>query len=176
MNRTFCRKADRLWGYGVGLRAARVRLGTGQCQGETPSQFLRLTIACKRPPIAYARSSLRLSAAPEAWRWAALWCYCGAEDKDHLRAKAGVVPWGPCLQRLATGWIAYEVHGTGPALLLLHGFSHDRCLWSKHGWIAHLQPAFTVLTMDMRGCGASDAHLPLLLIRWSNILRTSPQL
>jgi hypothetical protein len=72
MNRTFCRKADRLWGYGVGLWAARVRLGTGQCQGETPSQFLRLTIACKRPPIAYARSSLRLSAAPEAWRSAPL--------------------------------------------------------------------------------------------------------
>jgi pimeloyl-ACP methyl ester carboxylesterase len=55
--------------------------------------------------------------------------------------------------------IAYEVRGTGPALLLLHGFSNDRCLWSKHGWIAHLQPAFTVLTMDMRGCGASDAPL-----------------
>ena len=43
-------------------------LGTGHCQGETPSQFLRLTIACKRPPIASARASLRLSAAPEAWR------------------------------------------------------------------------------------------------------------
>jgi len=53
--------------------------------------------------------------------------------------------------------IAYEVHGTGPALLLLHGFSNDRSLWPKHGWIAHLQPAFTVITMDMRGCGDSDA-------------------
>jgi len=55
--------------------------------------------------------------------------------------------------------IAYEVHGTGPALLLLHGFSNDRSLWPKHGWIAHLQPAFTVITMDMRGCGDSDAPL-----------------
>jgi hypothetical protein len=70
MNRTSCRKADRLWGHDVGLREARVGLGTGQCQGETPYQFLRLTIACKRPPIASARASLRLSAAPEAWRWA----------------------------------------------------------------------------------------------------------
>jgi len=68
MNRTSCRKADRLWSHGVGLREARVGLGTGHCQGETPYQFLRLTIACKRPPIAYARASLRLSAAPEAWR------------------------------------------------------------------------------------------------------------
>jgi pimeloyl-ACP methyl ester carboxylesterase len=55
--------------------------------------------------------------------------------------------------------IAYEVHGTGPVLLLLHGFSNDRSLWATHGWIAHLQPAFTVITMDMRGCGASDAPL-----------------
>lgn len=55
--------------------------------------------------------------------------------------------------------IAYEVHGTGPVLLLLHGFSNDRSLWAKHGWIAHLQPAFTVITMDMRGCGDSDAPL-----------------
>ena len=55
--------------------------------------------------------------------------------------------------------IAYEIHGTGPVLLLLHGFSNDRRLWTHHGWIAHLQSAFTVITMDMRGCGASDAPL-----------------
>src|SRR5437879_4071232 len=29
------------------------------------------TIACRRPPIAFARTSLRLLAAPEAWRSAA---------------------------------------------------------------------------------------------------------
>ena len=55
--------------------------------------------------------------------------------------------------------IAYEVHGTGPALLLLHGFSNDRRLWTKHKWIVHLQPAFTVIIMDIRGCGDSDAPL-----------------
>src|SRR5262245_31661799 len=55
--------------------------------------------------------------------------------------------------------LAYEVHGAGPALLLLHGFSNDRHLWAKHGWIRHLQPAFTVITMDIRGCGDSDAPL-----------------
>jgi len=48
MNRTSCRKADRLWTHGVGLREARVGLGTGHCQGETSYQFLRLTIACSR--------------------------------------------------------------------------------------------------------------------------------
>ena len=55
--------------------------------------------------------------------------------------------------------IAYEAHGTGPSLLLLHGFSNDRSLWTKHRWIEYLQPMFTVITMDMRGCGESDAPL-----------------
>ena len=72
--------------------------------------------------------------------------------------------------------IAYGVHGTGPVLLLLHGFSNDRRLWTKLGWIVHLQPTFTVITMDMRGCGYSDApHSSPMPIRWSSILRTSPQ-
>jgi pimeloyl-ACP methyl ester carboxylesterase len=57
--------------------------------------------------------------------------------------------------------IAYEVYGTGPVLLLLHGFGNDRRLWTKHRWIEHLQPAFTVITMDIRGCGDSDAPLAL---------------
>jgi len=48
MNRTSCRKADRLWGCGVGLREARVGMRAGQYQGETPFQFLRLTWACSR--------------------------------------------------------------------------------------------------------------------------------
>jgi pimeloyl-ACP methyl ester carboxylesterase len=55
--------------------------------------------------------------------------------------------------------IAYEVDGTGPALVLLHGFSNDRRLWIKHRWSVHLQATFTVITMDMRGCGDSDAPL-----------------
>ena len=46
---------------------------------------------------------------------------------------------------------------TGPVLLLLPGFSNDRRLSTKHGWIMHLQPAFTVIIMDMRGCVDRDA-------------------
>ncbi|MFB0537713.1 MAG: alpha/beta fold hydrolase [Anaerolineae bacterium] len=51
--------------------------------------------------------------------------------------------------------IAYDVHGSGPALLLLHGFSNDRTIWSAHEWIDRLQQQFTVITMDLRGCGES---------------------
>ena len=42
----------------------------GQGQGMT-ERGASLTLACRRPPIAYAPPSLRLSAAPEAWRSAA---------------------------------------------------------------------------------------------------------
>ena len=53
------------WGCGpAGGRVGRAvrRHGAALCQ------HLRPTRACRRPPIASARASLRLSAAPEAWR------------------------------------------------------------------------------------------------------------
>jgi pimeloyl-ACP methyl ester carboxylesterase len=53
--------------------------------------------------------------------------------------------------------IACEVHGAGPALLLLHGFSDSRVTWHRHGWVEHLQSRFTTITMDLRGCGQSSA-------------------
>ena len=53
--------------------------------------------------------------------------------------------------------IAYSTCGAGPPLLLLHGFGGDRSLWRTHGWLERLQPDFTVITMDLRGCGQSTA-------------------
>jgi pimeloyl-ACP methyl ester carboxylesterase len=55
--------------------------------------------------------------------------------------------------------LGYERHGTGPPLLLLHGFSHDRSLWTTAGWIEALAGRYTVLTVDLRGCGASTATI-----------------
>ena len=52
--------------------------------------------------------------------------------------------------------IGYDVVGAGPPLLLLHGFSYDRSLWSRTGWVARLRPEFTVIAIDLRGCGESD--------------------
>ena len=52
--------------------------------------------------------------------------------------------------------IAFDVVGAGPPILLLHGFSHDRSIWARTGWVEHLQAEFTVVTPDLRGCGASD--------------------
>src|SRR5215213_37008 len=52
--------------------------------------------------------------------------------------------------------IAYDVVGTGSALLLLHGGRHTRRNWHDLGYVERLRDAFTVITMDIRGNGASD--------------------
>lgn len=52
--------------------------------------------------------------------------------------------------------IAYEVTGTGPTLMLLHGGGHTRRSWNDRGYVEPLSQQFTVITMDMRGNGDSD--------------------
>jgi len=48
----------------------------------------------------------------------------------------------------------YEAHGSGPAVLLTHGYSATSRMWS--GQIEPLSKAHTLITWDMRGHGASD--------------------
>jgi aminoacrylate hydrolase len=53
----------------------------------------------------------------------------------------------------------YEDTGTGQPLVLLHGFGqHGQLCWSDH--IPRYARFFRVLTMDMRGCGRSEATAP----------------
>jgi pimeloyl-ACP methyl ester carboxylesterase len=49
----------------------------------------------------------------------------------------------------------YEVGGTGPAVLLTHGFGETLAMWA--GQRKALEPAYRVVTWDMRGHGGSDA-------------------
>ncbi len=55
--------------------------------------------------------------------------------------------------------IAYDVSGRGPALMLLHGFGNSRLTWHDYGWVERLSAAFSVITVDLRGCGESEAPL-----------------
>ena len=48
----------------------------------------------------------------------------------------------------------YEVHGTGPALLLTHGYSATSGMWA--GQIAALSQHHQLIIWDMRGHGRSD--------------------
>lgn len=53
------------------------------------------------------------------------------------------------------GRIAYEVAGSGPAVVLLHGGGQDRHVWRKTGWIHQLTGRFQVVAIDIRGHGQS---------------------
>lgn len=52
--------------------------------------------------------------------------------------------------------IAYDVTGSGSALMLLHGAGKTRRDWHKLGYIERLRNDFTVITVDVRGTGDSD--------------------
>lgn len=54
--------------------------------------------------------------------------------------------------------LAYECHGAGPAILLIHGFGSSRLQnWKSTGWYGGLTEAgFSLVAMDCRGHGDSD--------------------
>jgi pimeloyl-ACP methyl ester carboxylesterase len=52
--------------------------------------------------------------------------------------------------------IAFEVTGTGPAVMLLHGGGQTRKSWGERGYIDRLSGRFTVIAVDRRGNGDSD--------------------
>ncbi len=51
--------------------------------------------------------------------------------------------------------IYYEVHGTGPAVLLSHGYSATSAMWT--GQIGPLSTSHKLIIWDMRGHGNSDS-------------------
>lgn len=52
--------------------------------------------------------------------------------------------------------IAYDVRGSGPAVVLLHGGGQTRQVWHRAGYVERLAKEFTVVTVDIRGNGDSD--------------------
>ena len=52
--------------------------------------------------------------------------------------------------------IAYDVTGSGPAVILLHGGGQIRRVWHDIGYVSQLASEFTVVTIDLRGSGESD--------------------
>ena len=52
--------------------------------------------------------------------------------------------------------IAYDVTGSGPALMLLHGAGKSRKDWHKLGYVERLAQDYTVITADIRGTGDSE--------------------
>ncbi|MFL5279730.1 MAG: alpha/beta fold hydrolase [Rhodopila sp.] len=52
--------------------------------------------------------------------------------------------------------IHYEVDGTGPPLVLQHGFTQCISDWFEEGYISALRPRYQLILIDARGHGASD--------------------
>jgi len=62
--------------------------------------------------------------------------------------------------RIAGGELAYEVRGSGPALLLLHAFPLGMAMWDDQA--RELSHAYQVVRFDCRGFGASPPGEGLL--------------
>ena len=52
--------------------------------------------------------------------------------------------------------IYYELTGSGPIVVLMHGVGDTGEIWRELGAVDRLAPDFTVVTIDMRGLGRSD--------------------
>jgi pimeloyl-ACP methyl ester carboxylesterase len=55
-------------------------------------------------------------------------------------------------------FIYYERHGSGPAVLLVHGSGGHHAAWWQQ--VACLRDRYTVVTVDLRGFGNSDSSMP----------------
>jgi len=54
--------------------------------------------------------------------------------------------------------IYFERHGSGPAILFVHGSGGHHAAWWQQ--VAALRDEFTVVTVDLRGFGKSDSSMP----------------
>ncbi len=52
--------------------------------------------------------------------------------------------------------IAYEVTGTGPAVVFQHGFLSNRQSWKDRGYVERFADHYTTITVDSLGHGDSD--------------------
>lgn len=51
--------------------------------------------------------------------------------------------------------IVYDVTGSGPVVMLLHGGGMERGSWHRAGYVERLAKQFTVVAIDLRGSGES---------------------
>ena len=65
--------------------------------------------------------------------------------------------------------ISYDVTGSGPVVMLLHGGGTDRQSWHQAGYVARLAKEFTVVAIDIRGNGESDRPQPASAYSWERI-------
>jgi len=65
--------------------------------------------------------------------------------------------------------IAYDVTGSGPVVILLHGGGQDRQTWHRGHYVERLAKEFRVVTLDIRGNGESDKPGAVSAYAWERI-------
>src|SRR6267154_1023149 len=75
---------------------------------------------------------------------------------DRYNEAARDAPWEAAMQKINRDGVEiyYEVHGSGPPLLLTHGYSSTSAMWQ--GQIEALSKHHKLVLWDMRGHGQSD--------------------
>lgn len=68
---------------------------------------------------------------------------------------------------LSTGHISYSLQGSGPVLLLVHGFAFDRTIWE--GLLPELSAGYRVLCIDLPGFGDSTLDQPYSMDRLADV-------
>jgi pimeloyl-ACP methyl ester carboxylesterase len=62
--------------------------------------------------------------------------------------------------------LAYDEAGSGTPLLLVHGWPHDRTMWT--GQLGGLAPYARLIALDLRGAGDSTAHGPYTIDQYAD--------
>ena len=66
------------------------------------------------------------------------------------QSRSGVV-------RLADAELPYEIHGSGPAVVFIHGYTQNMSIWDDQ--VPVFAPKYRVIRYDVRGFGRSAGHV-----------------
>ena len=96
----------------------------------------------------------------------------GAAVSPLVRAQSGSASTPSSSRSVVSGdgtRIAYEVTGSGPTVILLHGLMGNRHSWHTSGYVDALVSDYRLVMVDMRGHGESEGPLDIESYAYPNL-------